>query len=803
MHDAHKTMIPTEHVEDVATELARLHSSASGLTSKQADIRLTQVGLNALEEIKVSRWRRFVRFFWGPIPWMIELAALLSLVVGSYVDLGIIFVLLIANAVIGFIEESHADTALQALKNTLAPIAQVKRDGVWQRIKAERLVPGDYVRFHLGNIVPADVVLLVAESVRIDQSALTGESLPIDKVVGDRAFAGSIVKQGEAEGVVLATGTGTYFGTTARLVQADGPQSHFERAILRIGNFLIVLAAILVAVVLLVATWRGDSVLTTLEFALVLLVAAVPVAMPTVLSVTLAVGARFLATKGAVVTHLTSIEELAGVDVLCADKTGTLTKNELTLGESYVVGAESEEILKVYAALTAHDGDDDVIDETILAAVDEQVLALYRVCSFVPFDPVSKRAVATIEKDGSTFQVMKGAPQVVLAASVLDESERGAFHAVVDMYASRGFRTLGIAKTDASGSWRFMGLLSLYDAPREDSKQTIAAAHEMGVTVKMLTGDQRAIASEIAHELGLGTKIVQASNITKDAAGSAVQLVETADGFAEVFPEHKYEIIEALQASDHIVGMTGDGVNDAPALKRAHIGIAVSGATEAARSAADMVLLTPGLSVIVDAVAESRSIFKRMTHYALYRITETIRVLFFMTAAIIVFDFYPVTAVMIVLLALLNDGAILAIAYDHVRGSLCPERWHFKEVLTMAMVLGLLGVGQSFLLFYIADTYLALSLGMLQTLLYLKLSVAGHLTVFVTRTRGPFWSLPPATILLVAVVGTQLIATLIAGFGIFMEALPWHLVLVVWVYAGFWFVVNDTIKVLLYRWWFR
>jgi H+-transporting ATPase len=617
-------------------------------------------------------------------------------------------------------------------------------------------------------------------------------------------FSGSIVRQGEISALVYATGTNTYFGKTAELVQTAHTVSHFQRAVLKIGDYLIILAVALVTLIVIVSIIRGNPILDTLQFALVLTVAAIPVAMPTVLSVTMAVGARLLAKREAIVTRLAAIEELAGVDVLCADKTGTLTQNKLTLGDPFgVSGVDADEVI-LCAALASREEDKDTIDMAVLNGLkDAKALKGYAVVHFQPFDPVHKRTEATVKgPDGKAFQVAKGAPQVILEMSANAGKVKAAVEAAVNEFAARGFRSLGVARAEGKGSWQFLGVLPLFDPPRAEAKATIATARQMGVTIKMVTGDALAIAVETAKKLGMGTNILDASGFgdtKQQASAKLVKEIEGADGFAQVFPEHKFHIVETLQKHGHIVGMTGDGVNDAPALKKADCGIAVSGATDAARAAASIVLLSSGLSVIIEAIKESRKIFQRMNSYAMYRIAETLRVLLFMTLAILVFNFYPVTAVMIVMLALLNDGAILSIAYDNVHYKDQPEAWNMRLVLGISTVLGVIGVVSAFGLFYLGERVFNLDRDHIQTLMYLKLSVAGHLTIFLTRTRGPFWSIRPARILWMAVLGTQIVATLIAVFGVFMTPLGWGWALFVWGYALAWFLVNDRIKVLAYR----
>jgi len=783
---------------------AKLGSSPDGLSQGEAERRLTQYGPNEIEEKKTNPFLKFLTYFWGPIPWMIEAAVILSAVARHWPDFFIILVLLLANAIVGFWEEHQAGNAIDALKARLAIQARVRRDGKSSTVPARELVPGDVIRVRLGDIVPADARLLAGDPVEVDQSALTGESLPATRKPGETVYSGSIIRQGEIDALVYGTGQNTYFGKTAQLVQEAHTVSHFQRAVLKIGDYLIILAVSLVILILVVALFRGDRMLTTLQFALVLTVAAIPVAMPTVLSVTMAVGARLLAKKEAIVTRLAAIEELAGVDVLCSDKTGTLTQNKLTLGDPFSVNNIPADQVILNAALASRADNKNTIDLAVLSGLkNDQALKGYQVVHFQPFDPVHKRTEATVKgADGKEFKATKGAPQVILELAANAAEVKPAVEKAVNEFAARGFRSLGVARAETDGQWQFLGVLPLFDPPREDSKSTIASARQMGVNVKMVTGDQVAIARETAGKLGLGTNILDAGGFGDTKHHETAQLaesIEKADGFAQVFPEHKFHIVDVLQRLGHIVGMTGDGVNDAPALKKADCGIAVSGATDAARAAASIVLLTPGLSVIIDAMKESRKIFQRMNSYAIYRIAETLRVLLFMTLAILVFNFYPMTAVMIVMLALLNDGAILSIAYDNVQYKDKPEAWNMRLVLGISTVLGVIGPVAAFGLFYLGDRVYHLDRAQTQTLMYLMLSVAGHLTIFLTRTRGPFWSTQPAPVLWMAVLGTQTLATLIAVYGLFMTPLGWGWAAFVWGYALAWALVTDRVKLFAYR----
>jgi len=783
----------------------QLSSSEKGLAESEAKKRLEQYGYNEIAEKKVNPLLKLLTYFWGPIPWMIEIAAILSAVVRHWEDFSIIFALLLLNAVVGFWQEHKADNAIELLKQKLAPRARVLRDGKWTEVEARDLVPGDIVRMRLGVIVPADLKLTEGEYLLADESALTGESMPVEKHVSDIAYSSSIARQGEMNGLVIATGMNTYFGKTTKLVEEAETRSHFQKAVIKIGDYLIVLALALVALIFLVALFRHESMLETLQFALILTVAAIPAALPAVLSVTMAVGAMALAKKEAIVSKLVAIEEMAGMDVLCSDKTGTITQNKITVGEIEPSKGFKESDVLLWAMLASREENQDPIDDAIIASAREAdkfaaASQSYKSTAFTPFDPTSKRAVATFEDaDGNRFKVAKGAPQAILSLIADHEALGHEVDEQVDTLATRGYRPLGVAKTEGEEDWRYAGLIGLYDPPREDSAETIETAQSMDVKVKMVTGDHTAIAKEIARQVHLGTNIMPASSFLDKPDREAQRIIEDADGFAQVFPEHKYHIVELLQHKDHIVGMTGDGVNDAPALKKADAGIAVAGATDAAKSSADIVLTRPGLSVIIDAIKESRKIFQRMNSYAIYRIAETIRVLLFITLSILVFNFYPVTAVMIVLLAVLNDGAILSIAYDRTRYSNEPEAWNMRMVLGVATVLGIAGVVASFGLFYLGEHIFHLGRETIQSFMYLKLSVAGHLTIFVTRTRGRFWSFRPAPILLGAVVVTQLIATVIAVYGIFMPPIGWGWAVLIWGYALVWFLFNDQVKLAAYR----
>lgn len=780
-----------------------MNSEKTGLSSVEAKKRFEQSGPNEIAERKNSPFLKFFKYFCGPIPWMIEAAAVLSAIIRQWDDFWIIFAMLLVNSVVGFWQEHKADNAIELLKKKLALKARVLRDGKWSDIPARELVLGDVIRIRLGDIIPADVKLIDGDYLLVDQSVLTGESLPVEKHTSDIAYSGSIIRQGEMDALVAATAMNTYFGKATKLVAEAKTHSHFQKAVIKIGNYLIVLAIALVSLIFIVAILRHEKILEILQFALILTVASIPVALPAVLTVTMAVGAVALARREAIVSKLVAIEEMAGVDILCSDKTGTITKNELSIREIEPFAEFKENDVLFMGILASRQEDRDPIDDTIIARASSvnaltEASGRYKIISFKSFDPVAKRTEASIEgPEGKFFKVTKGAPQVILSL-VADKS---LIWDKVDKYitdfANRGYRALGVAKTDDVGNWQLVGLFALYDPPREDSAETIKTAEAMGVSVKMVTGDHVAVAREIAKEVNLGTNIVTASSFLDKPDSQAQSAIEEADGFAQVFPEHKYNIVEQLQKNGHIVGMTGDGVNDAPALKKADAGIAVAGATDAAKSAATIVLTKPGLSVIIDAIKESRKIFKRMNSYTIYRMAETIRVLLFMTVSILVFNFYPVTAVMIVILALLNDIPIMMIAYDNTKLYQSPVNWNMRRLLSLATVLGCMGVFASFLMFWLGEKVFLLDRVTIQTLMFLKLTVAGHMTIYLARTgEEPFWTRPyPAAALICTAEITQVIATLFAVYGIFMKPIGWKLAGFVWVYALVFFVINDFVKI--------
>lgn len=783
--------------------------SEQGLSDKEVKKRQEKYGKNTIGDERQKPLLDFLSHFWGPIPWMIEVAVVLSAIAGRWEDFAVIFIMLLINGGVGYWHEHKASNAIEALKKKLAPRARVKRNGENKTIKSGELVPGDIIIVRMGDIIPSDAKLLKKQQVSADESSLTGESLPVSKSEGDLLFSGTTVKRGEGKAVVTATGSNTRFAKTVEMVESAEEKSHFQKAVLRIGYWLIGLTAGLVALIIGTGIVRGDPLWDILLFALVLTIAGIPQALPAVLSVTMTIGANRLARKKAIVSKLAAMEEMAGLEVLFSDKTGTLTKNQLELQEPVVFEAEDKEDLITVAALTAKRGEEekDPIDKAILDAIeDKDALHNYQIEEFRPFDPTRKRAEADVKKDNAKFTAAKGAPQIILDLVDADKELKEKVSTKVDELGKEGYRSLGVARKKENEHWKYLGLLPLLDPPRGDSKDVINDARNHGIDVRMVTGDHTAIGRKVADQIGMDANIAPAGEFFGDKENDEEksdwnkEKAEEIDGFAEVTPEHKFRIMKEFQAGDRIVGMTGDGVNDAPALKQADVGIAVSDATDAARSASDLVLTEPGLGVIIQAIEEARRIFERMISYATFRITETMRVLLFMTLSILAFDFYPVTPIMIVLLAILNDIPIMTIATDNVKTAAQPVRWDMKRVLTVASVLSVTGVISSFILYWYLRSETELGTPEIQTMIFLKLLVAGHMTIFLTRNTGALWQKPyPSLWLFLTLEGTQVVGTLFAVYGILIPPIGWENALIVWGYALVWIFMLSGVKILTYQ----
>ncbi|KAB2600760.1 plasma membrane ATPase 4 [Pyrus ussuriensis x Pyrus communis] len=822
--------IPVEEVFE------QLKCTREGLTGEEGANRLQVFGPNKLEEKKESKLLKFLGFMWNPLSWVMEAAALMAIVLANgdgrppdWQDFVGIVVLLVINSTISFIEENNAGNAAAALMAGLAPKTKVLRDGRWTEQDASILVPGDIISIKLGDIVPADARLLEGDPLKIDQSALTGESLPVTKNPSDEVFSGSTCKQGEIEAVVIATGVHTFFGKAAHLVDNTNQVGHFQKVLTAIGNFCIcsIAVGILIEIIVMYPIQKRKY-RQGIDNLLVLLIGGIPIAMPTVLSVTMAIGSHRLAQQGAITKRMTAIEEMAGMDVLCSDKTGTLTLNKLSVDrnliEVFAKGVEKEHVM-LLAARASRTENQDAIDAAIVGmlADPKEARAGIREVHFLPFNPVDKRTALTyIDSDGNWHRASKGAPEQILTLCNCKEDFKKKVHGVIDKFAERGLRSLGVArqqvpektKESPGTPWQFVGLLPLFDPPRHDSAETIRRALNLGVNVKMITGDQLAIGKETGRRLGMGTNMYPSSALLgqdKDAAIASLpvdELIEKADGFAGVFPEHKYEIVKRLQERKHICGMTGDGVNDAPALKKADIGIAVADATDAARGASDIVLTEPGLSVIISAVLTSRAIFQRMKNYTIYAVSITIRIVFgFMLIALIwKFDFAPF---MVLIIAILNDGTIMTISKDRVKPSPQPDSWKLREIFATGIVLGGYLALMTVVFFWLmndtdffSEKFHVRSLRdrpeQMMAALYLQVSIVSQALIFVTRSRSWSFVERPGLLLLGAFMVAQLVATLIAVYANWgfarIKGAGWGWAGVIWLYSIVTYFPLDFLK---------
>ncbi|KAF7056377.1 hypothetical protein CFC21_063790 [Triticum aestivum] len=830
--------IPLEEVFD------NLRCSRAGLTAEQAQQRLQIFGANKLEEKEESKVLKFLGFMWNPLSWVMEAAAIMAIALANggnkppdWQDFIGIITLLVINSTISFIEENNAGNAAAALMARLAPKAKILRDGRWTEEDAAILVPGDVISIKLGDIIPADARLLEGDPLKIDQSALTGESLPATKGPGDGVYSGSTVKQGEIEAVVIATGVHTFFGKAAHLVDSTNQVGHFQKVLTAIGNFCICSIGVGMFIEIIVMyPIQHRAYRPGIDNLLVLLIGGIPIAMPTVLSVTMAIGSHRLSQQGAITKRMTAIEEMAGMDVLCSDKTGTLTLNKLTVDKNLVEvferGITQDQVI-LMAARASRTENQDAIDTAIVGmlADPKEARAGIQEVHFLPFNPTDKRTALTyIDADGKMHRVSKGAPEQILhLAHNTSEIERRV-HAVIDKFAERGLRSLAVAyqevpdgrKESPGGPWHFAGLMPLFDPPRHDSAETIRRALNLGVNVKMITGDQLAIGKETGRRLGMGTNMYPSSALlgqkNSDESISALpvdDLIEKADGFAGVFPEHKYEIVKRLQARKHICGMTGDGVNDAPALKKADIGIAVADATDAARSASDIVLTEPGLSVIISAVLTSRAIFQRMKNYTIYAVSITIRIVlgFMLLALIWKFDFPPF---MVLIIAILNDGTIMTISKDRVKPSPLPDSWKLAEIFTTGVILGGYLAIMTVIFFWAAyktnffprlfhveslEKTAQDDIQKLAAAIYLQVSTISQALIFVTRSRSWSFAERPGFLLVFAFLVAQLIATLIAVYADWpftqIKGIGWGWAGVVWLYNIITYLPLDIIKFLI------
>jgi H+-transporting ATPase len=794
-------------VEDIVVSLET--DLRSGLSSTSATDRLNRLGPNEVPAKRAYPLLLVAKKFWGLTAWMLELIIVLSLVLRKYPDAAIVAVLLATNVVVSLLEERKAAGAVEALKKELRISARALRDGAWTTVPARELVPGDIVRLRAGDVVPADVQV-ANSSLAADQSALTGESLAVEKGAGDLVYSGSVITRGEATGIVFRTGPGTKFGRTVELIQVARPKLHMEEVVTKLVRRLLLIIGSLLALTFTVSVVRNISLLEILPLMLVLLLSAIPVALPVMYTVSMAVGARELAKRSVLVTRLSATEDAATMDVLCVDKTGTLTLNELSISQVFPAGSFTEREAVLFGALASQEANRDPLDLAFIRRArnmgwlnpgDVQE-------SFTPFDAAVRKTEAVVLHGGRRLHIMKGAVSVIARASGLSLEDVQALELQVGDLSKRGYRAVAVAVADAEGGKPAVaGLVALSDKPRPDSKQLIQELHALGVSVKMLTGDALPIALEIARDLGIGEGISRMSDLKdlfKTDPATALRRIETSDGFAEVYPEDKYMIVRSMQAAHHVVGMTGDGVNDAPALKQAEVGIAVNSATDVAKSAASVVLTSGGLSGIVDLVKNGRKVYQRINTWILNKIMRTVLKSAFVVGVFLVTGDFVVSAFAMVLLLLMTDFMKISLSTDRVQWSPSPDTWNIKAYVKVAAILGTLMALESFAALALGQViwHLQTSDPVIRTFSFEVLLFSAVTSIFVIRERRRFWNSRPSRLLLTIMALDIIGGALISTFGIpgLFPAVPvamtlfllgWNLALSL--------IINDFVKFLLLR----
>ncbi len=776
----------------------------TGLSSEVAQEKLKQYGFNEVPEKKENLAFQFAKKFWGLTAWMLEIIIILSWFLQRYADVYVVAGLLVLNAILSFVEEQRASSVVESLKEKLRVNARVLRDGIWEVVPAKEIVPDDVLRLRSGDFVPADAKLF-SGCLEVDQSALTGESLTVAKKPGDILYSGSVIKHGESNGIVTSTGVKTYFGRTAQLVQLAKPKLHVEAVISSVVKRLLVMVSALISLAIIVSLVRNIGILDILPLILVVLLSAIPVALPAMFTVTMALGSMELAKKGVIVTRLSAAEDAATMDVLCVDKTGTITTNKLTIAKVIPQNGFSEKDVVLYGALASHEANQDPIDIAFISLANDQNLKTdaFTQKNFVPFDAAARKTEATVQKGALEFRVMKGAVKATAAACGFSKGETVSLELQMQEYAAKGFRTLAVAKAETKSQPQLVGLVALYDLPRPDSKTLIRELMALGISVKMLTGDALPIAREVARDVGLGENIMTAGGLkacVKDDPLEAQDKAEKSSGFAEVYPEDKYTIVKSLQIRKHIVGMTGDGVNDAPALRQAEVGIAVSSATDVAKGAASVVLVNEGLTSIVDLVKNGRVIYERITAWIVSKIVRTLQISAFSVLSFLLTGSFVVSAFAIIVYFFLTDFVKIALSTDHFNPSEKPDTWNLSGAVKASLILGSLVIVESFGLLYLLlfQFHVALSDPALYTLTFEILFFSAMFLIFNVRERGHFWASRPSKTLLYSIV-----LSLIAGIAVVTLGVPnlpavplTETILIMSLSAVFSFVVNDTVKYL-------
>ncbi|MBE5729467.1 plasma-membrane proton-efflux P-type ATPase [Candidatus Parvarchaeota archaeon] len=780
--------------------LKQLNSGKDGLSEDEAKKRLEQYGLNEIQTKKQNVLIKFLSKFIGTIPLMLYIIIAISIVLNKYIDAYIVIGLLIFNGVTSFLEEYKADNTLELLKNKLSVLVKVERGGEWKTVQSKFIVPGDIIRIRLGDIAPADCKIIESDYLSVDQSMLTGESLPVDKKTNEIVFSSSVVREGEATAVVISTGKNTAFGKTAELVKIAKTRTHLEASIFRILEYLLVLDVALIAAIFIGSYFFGIQLLLVVPFSLLILLTSVPVALPAAFTVAMAYGTERLSSKNILVTKLEAIEEASTMTVICLDKTGTITKNQLSISDPIQYGKFSNVDVFRYAALASRVEDNDQIDLAIIHGAQERKIDLkgYTVKTFKPFDPSTKTSSAVVSFNGNEITVLKGFPESVMETCKLSSNDKNKINSSIDEMASKGYRTIAVAYKDGS-KWNFVGVIPMNDKPREDSKKLIDELRSLDLNVKMLTGDNENTAKAIAKEVDIGDNILDVSALNGKSEKEIAEIITRADGFAGVYPKDKYTIVKALQDNGFHVGMTGDGVNDAPALKQAEVGIAVSNATDVAKSAADIVLTSEGIEPIVNAIKESRSIFERMITYTLKKVSRVLQTSIFLSIFFLILRFLPMRSIQLILALFLSDIGSISLSTDNELYSNHPDTWNIKVVFLVSLMFGIVAITQVSVLAYFGLNFMKLPSAQFQTFIFLIFIASMELMTLSMRERRSFWSSMPSVLVLSQIIVSIAVAVVLSYYGILMTAISLYAILLVMIVSILFLLLMDRIKLLAFR----
>ncbi len=780
--------------------LKQLNSGKDGLSEDEAKKRLEQYGLNEIQTKKQNVLIKFLSKFIGTIPLMLYIIIAISIVLNKYIDAYIVIGLLIFNGITSFLEEYKADNTLELLKNKLSVLVKVERGGEWKTVQSKFIVPGDIIRIRLGDIAPADCKIIESDYLSVDQSMLTGESLPVDKKTNELVFSSSVVREGEATGVVISTGKNTAFGKTAELVKIAKTRTHLEASIFRILEYLLVLDVALIAAIFIGSYFFGIQLLLVVPFSLLILLTSVPVALPAAFTVAMAYGTERLSSKNILVTKLEAIEEASTMTVICLDKTGTITKNQLSISDPIQYGKFSNVDVFRYAALASRVEDNDQIDLAIIHGAQERKIDLkgYTVKTFRPFDPSTKTSSAVVSFNGNEITVLKGFPESVMETCKLSSNDKNKINSSIDEMASKGYRTIAVAYKDGS-KWNFVGVIPMNDKPREDSKKLIDELRSLDLNVKMLTGDNENTAKAIAKEVDIGDNILDVSALNGKSEKEIAEIITRADGFAGVYPNDKYTIVKALQDNGFHVGMTGDGVNDAPALKQAEVGIAVSNATDVAKSAADIVLTSEGIEPIVNAIKESRSIFERMITYTLKKVSRVLQTSIFLSIFFLILRFLPMRSIQLILALFLSDIGSISLSTDNELYSNHPDTWNIKVVFLVSLMFGIVAITQVSVLAYFGLNFMKLPSAQFQTFIFLIFIASMELMTLSMRERRSFWSSMPSALVLSQIIVSIAVAVVLSYYGILMTAISLYAILLVIIVSILFLLLMDRIKLLAFR----